>query len=166
MTAVSTPLPQAASVVRPLALGALAVGVLDLLDAFVFFGLRGVSPVRICQAIAAGVLGRAAFQGGAATAALGVALHFFIATTIVLVYHAASRRMPALARRPFAWGPLYGVGVYLVMNWVVIPLSNAPGGTPRLSTLLNGVGIHILGVGIPAALAARAAARARGDALA
>ena len=44
--------------VRALLYGALAVGVFDLLDALVFFGLRGVSPIRIPQSIAAGLLGR------------------------------------------------------------------------------------------------------------
>ena len=65
---------------RALLLGALTVGVLDILDAFVFFGFRGVPPLRILQAIASGVVGReAAVTGGLATAALGLVLHFFIA---------------------------------------------------------------------------------------
>ena len=54
-----------ARTLRPLALGALAVGTLDLLDAFVFFGLRnGTPPSRILQSIAAGLLGRASFSLG------------------------------------------------------------------------------------------------------
>jgi hypothetical protein len=52
----------------------LVVGALDAIDAVVFFGLRGVTPIRIAHSIAAGLLGRAAFQGGLATAALGVGL--------------------------------------------------------------------------------------------
>jgi hypothetical protein len=141
---------------RPLLYGALAVGVFDLLDALVFFGLRGVSPIRIPQSIAAGLLGRSAFQGGAPTAALGVGLHFAIAFTIVLLYHAASRWLRTLRERPWTWGPLYGIAVYLVMDFVVLPLSAA--GAPRLTTpvVLNGVLIHILGVGLPAAVSARA----------
>ena len=51
--------------------GALAVGVLDLLDALIFFGARGVAPELILHSIASGLLGMAAFRGGAATAALG-----------------------------------------------------------------------------------------------
>jgi hypothetical protein len=69
---------------RAIAYGALVVGALDLLDALIFFRLRGAAPIRICQSIAAGLLGRAAFQGGAATAVRGVAVHFFIATCIVV----------------------------------------------------------------------------------
>ena len=108
---------------RALDWGTLIVGTADILDAFIFFGLRGTRPVRILQGIASGILGRDAFSGGAATAALGAVLHYFIAFAIVWVFLAASRRLPALARRPWLYGPLYGLVVYAVMNYVVIPLS-------------------------------------------
>jgi hypothetical protein len=142
-------------------LGSLTVGVLDLLDAFVFFGLRGVAPVRILHSIASGLLGKEAREGGAATAALGVVLHFTIAAGIVGVYFLAARRLPLLARRPWTCGPLYGVAAYFVMQLVVLPLSAAAvGGIPRAwPVLVNGLLIHALGVGLPSALWARAALR-------
>ena len=68
---------------RAILFGTLAVGVLDLADALIFFGLRGARPIRIFQSIAAGLLGRASFSGGVPTALLGVILHFFIAFLIV-----------------------------------------------------------------------------------
>ena len=145
---------------RAFLLGTLAVGVLDLADALVFFGLRGAQPVRILQSIAAGTLGRAAFTGGAATAALGVGLHFTVAAIIVAVYMGVASRVDVLARRPFVFGPAYGVVAYLVMNWVVVPLSATSPGARSGPVLVNGLLIHILGVGLPAALAARAAAAA------
>ena len=86
------------------ALGTLTVGTLDILDALIFFGLRGSSPVRIFQSIAAGLLGRNAFQGGLATALLGGVLHFFIAFVIVAVYFVVSRRAPALIRHAVVFG--------------------------------------------------------------
>ena len=141
--------------------GTLTVGVLDILDAFVFFGVRGVAPTRILHAIAAGVLGgEAARGGGAATAALGLLLHFCIAFGVVATYFAASRFIPALARNPWVYGPLYGLAVYFVMNLIVVPLSAAAsGGSPPMPVLVNGLLIHALGVGLPSALSARAAAR-------
>ena len=146
------------SVLRALLLGALAVGTLDILDAFIFFSLRGAAPIRILQSIAAGLLGRASFQGGAATAALGLCLHYFIAFGIVGVFFLVSRAMPWLLKRPFLTGPLYGLVAYAVMNYVVVPLSAAGGGgTPPRAVLLNGLLIHAFGVGLPSALAARAA---------
>ena len=144
---------------RALLYGTLAVGILDLLDAVVFFGLRGVQPIRIFQSIASGLLGRAAFSGGTASAALGIALHFFIAFLIVAVFFLASRRLPALVRAPILSGLIYGIGAYIVMQYLVIPLSAA--GTGRFSwpVFVNGVLIHMFGVGLPASLAARAATR-------
>lgn len=146
---------------RAVALGGLTVGVLDGLDAVVFFGLRsGANPVRIFQGIAGGLLGgQAAVAGGWPTALLGLVLHFAIATTIVAVFYGASRRFSVLTQQPFVWGPLYGIAVFLTMYLVVLPLSALHGtGLPRaLPVLLNAVLIHIVGVGTPSALFARAA---------
>ena len=142
---------------RALLLGGLTVGVLDALDALVFFGLRGVSPARLFQGIASGLLGRSAFAGGMTTALLGVLLHFIIAFAVVATYHIAARRLPGLTLRPWIYGPLYGLVVYAVMTFIVIPLSAIGARSPSTGVLLNGLLIHALGVGLPAALSARAA---------
>lgn len=140
---------------RALLYGTLAVGVLDILDAFVFFWLRsGVPPARILQSIASGLLGRASFSGGWRTAALGLVLHFFIAFVVVLVFLMGSRRLPVLKRHAIPAGLLYGIAVYLTMTFVVVPASAAAGGVPPWPVVVNGVLIHMFGVGLPAALAA------------
>ena len=142
---------------RALFYGTLVVGILDGLDAVVFFGLRGVQPTRIFQAIASGLLGRAAFSGGLGTALLGVALHFFIAFMIVATFFLASRHIPILRRSTVWSGLLYGVAAYLVMNFVVLPLSAAGRGAFAWPVVINGVLIHMFGVGLPSSLFARAA---------
>jgi hypothetical protein len=148
----------ARGVARWVALGTLAVAVLDILDAFLFFGLQGVSPVRILQSIAAALQGRGAYAGGAGSAALGLLLHVFISLVVVLVFFIVARALPVLLRRPFLSGPLYGLVVYWVMNNVVLPLSaTPPAAGPAGAVLINGLLIHAFGVGLPAALAARAA---------
>lgn len=102
-------------------------GVLDITFACVFYGLqRGITPTRILQSISSGILGKAAYQGGLPTALLGLALHFFIATTAAAVYYAASRKLPVLVRHPIPCGLLYGAGVFAVMNLLVVPLSAYP----------------------------------------
>lgn len=88
--------------------------------------------------------------------ALGAVLHYFIAFAIVRVFLAASRRLPDLARRPWLYGPLYGLAVYAVMNYVVIPLSLVTTRPKPLAVVANGLLIHLLGVGLPTALIARA----------
>jgi hypothetical protein len=146
---------------RALVTGTLTVGVLDILDAFLFFGFRGARPIGILQSIASGLLGRSAYQGGMRTALLGLLLHFFIACGVVATYLVATRLVPALNRRPWVYGVLYGVAVYAVMNLIVIPMSAAAlgsGPTP-LVVRINGVLIHMFGVGLPAALVAARTAR-------
>jgi hypothetical protein len=75
----------------------------------------------------------------------------------------AARRLSGLTLQPWVYGPLYGLLVYAVMNFIVIPLSAISARGPRsTSALLNGLLIHALGVGLPAALSARAARRGPG----
>ena len=123
--------------------------------AIVIYAFRGVAPVRILQSVAAGLLGASAFTGGAKTAALGLALHFFIATTAAAVYFFASRVLPRLVRQPSLWGALYGIAVWAFMNFVVLPLSAAGQPPFNLEMALILVLVHVVCVGWPIAYAAR-----------
>src|SRR5262245_43387269 len=153
----------AAAFERPRALaailyGGLTVGVLDGSYAVISSYLRnGVAPNRIFNYIASGLLGRPALSGGIATTLLGVLLHFLIAFGVATVYYYASLKLPMLIQRPVLWGPLYGVAVYFVMQFIVVYLSAAPplrcGHT--LSSVLHGIGVHALLGGSPAAFIAR-----------
>ena len=142
---------------RAVVYGTLVVGILDAADALIFFGLKGATPTRIFQSIASGLLGRAAFSGGLRTALLGVALHFIIAFLIVSTFLVASRYIRILRRAPVSSGLIYGIAVYLVMNFVVVPLSAAGRGPLSWPVVVNGVLIHMLGVGLPTSLFARVA---------
>lgn len=142
---------------RALLLGTLAVGVLDIADALVFYGLRGASPGLIFHSIASGVLGRAAFGGGLATGALGVALHFAISFLVVLACVLAATRVRALARHPLLGGAAYGLVVYAVMYGAVLPLSGHGPAVFTTANVADELLAHVLLVGIPSALAARAA---------
>jgi hypothetical protein len=140
---------------RAILLGGLTVGALDILDAFIFFGLRGVAPQRILHSVAAGLLGReAAIAGGLKTALLGLVLHFTIATGVVAAYYLVSKALSFLVRYPIICGLLYGLVVFYLMQLVVLPLSATSGkaGLPTGAPLINGLLIHALGVGLPAAL--------------
>jgi hypothetical protein len=101
----------------------LLAGLLDITAAFVTWAPQGVPPVRILQGIASGLLGPQAFKEGMATALLGGTLHFLIALSAAAVFYAASRKIDFMTRRPILSGVLYGVCVYLVMYWIVMPLS-------------------------------------------
>ena len=140
---------------HPVVVAGLLAGVLDILAAFAGSAYHGGTPLRGLHAIASGVLGPRAFQGGMATASLGLALHFLIATSAAAVYFVAARRMPVLVRRAIPGGIGYGVVVYSFMNVVVLPLSRVAGRPPRLSSMMIMIVIHMVCVGLPIALVVR-----------
>lgn len=131
--------------------GALA-GTLDIVAAFIVYGMLGAMPIRILQSISSGLLGAAAFQGGASTAALGLGLQIFIATVAAWAYYVGSRRLPVLTQRPITWGAAYGVAVYIFMNVVVVPLSAVPKRPFNWKLAPIIVTIHIVCVGVPIAV--------------
>lgn len=141
---------------RTIIFGSLTVGTVDILWAICWSAVSGHGPIWVFQPVAGGLLGTATFQGGLPTALLGMLFHYFIATCVVTTYYLASRRLSALARRPWIFGPLYGIVVYMVMNQVVLPLSAYhTSGIHWNLALAKGLFIHMFGIGSIAALFAR-----------
>ncbi|MGO4378162.1 hypothetical protein AB4Z19_07815 [Pseudoduganella sp. RAF19] len=140
----------------------LVAGTLDILAAFLMQLASHVSPVRVLQAIASGWLGPAAFSGGVPAAALGLVSHFLLMAALVAVYvvFVAGR---ALARQqPLLCGVLTGIGMYVFMNAVVLPLSRiAFHPNYSMMPVLIGLVVHILCVGMPIAFMARGGQGAR-----
>jgi len=136
---------------RAILTAGLVVGAMDITSAIVLTLLRGGTIMRLMQFIASGLLGKSAFQGGLATAALGLALHFVIAFGLVTVFYFASLKLAFLRQRPVPSGIAYGLIVFAVMNLIVLPLSAA---TPRhsLSGDLIQIAIHMFIIGLPTSL--------------
>lgn len=141
----------------------LAGGVVALFDitwAYVFFGLilKLVGVRSLFQSIAAGLLGRAAFQGGLPTALLGAALHLLIAYSWTLAFYLAVRNVGALHRAArttggrIALGLAYGVVVYLLMDLVVLKLSRAHSTPPGDWKFYVNLVQHMVMIGLPIAL--------------
>lgn len=140
-------------------IGGLIAGLCDIAYAVGISGLRGVPAMRVLQSVASGLLGAPAYEGGAPVAALGLLLHFLMALLIAAIFYFACRRLVFLMRHPVTLGAIYGVIVYLVMNFVVIPLSAFPG-KPRFVPIvvITSLIVHAFFVGVPIALATRRAA--------
>lgn len=133
----------------------LIAGILDISSAFILSYQKGVGPIRVLQGVAAGLVGReSAINGGLATAGLGLAIHFFIAIVVATVFYVASRKLVLLTRHPVISGLLYGVIVYGVMYWIVMPLAY-PVVHPSLSRDLTAVCVHMCLIGLPIALIVR-----------
>ncbi len=143
------------------AAGGFVGGMFDIVYACTFWAIRSnAPPQRIFQSVAAGLLGKASFEGGWPTAALGLALHFFIATSMSLTYYLVARQWPLLRDRAVLCGAAYGVLLYLVMTYVVVPLSRASSsGNPPTVWIVLSVLVHSLLIGLPIALYTRDALR-------
>jgi len=136
------------------AIGGAVGGLLDAVYASTLWGMGA------WQSVASGLLGKASFEGGNTTIALGLALHFFIAFVMALVYVKASHELPVLTARPVLMGVLYGCVLYVVMNFVVIPLSAIGFHPPKLMGVLKSLPPHVLFVGPAIALVTARRARA------
>ncbi len=143
-------------------LGGLIAGVLDGLDAVIFYGITpGVTPKDIFQFIASGLIGRRSFDLGWHTILLGVCLHFLIACGAAGGYYVAARAIPAMLPRPWLCGTAYGLLFYAFMYRVVMPLSALPPRPAKIHwpAVIDEVFAHIVLVGVPIALLASRSAR-------
>jgi hypothetical protein len=127
--------------------------------------LHACSTAQLMQSIASALLGRAAFRGGGATVALGLALHCAVAYGWTLIYAAVRagsgrlRELTGTSRGALTAGAIFGVFIWLSMDLLVVPLTRAsmtPIASPLFAIMLTW---HAVGVGIPIALIVRGPAR-------
>jgi hypothetical protein len=87
--------------------------------------INWVAPGPVLRVVASGVLGHAAVHAGPWVFALGMALQWAMSISIAAVFVAAAAKLPQLRRRWVLAGLGYGVVIFFVMNYVVVPLSAA-----------------------------------------
>ena len=146
-------LPTTVTLARTALYAGLLAGALDIAAA-ILTNLQ--VPARVVlQSVAGGWLGAGAYRGGWATAWLGLASHFAIMLIIAAVYVALAARAPGLNRIWLAAGIAWGIAVWVVMTFAVVPLSAATLPPPDRTAALKGLAIHILFVGLPIAWVTR-----------
>jgi hypothetical protein len=129
-------------------------GILDIASAFIIAELKGTGSIRMLQGIASGFLGTQSFDGGMATAGLGLAIHFLIAFTAASAFYVGSQQFNFLTRHAVASGLLYGIAVYVFMYWLVVPLAFAYA-RHSISRDVTAVIVHMVLIGLPIALVVR-----------
>lgn len=141
---------------RAILFAGLLAGTLDLTSAFIVTAVRSGSYAGMLQGIASGLVGKESFTGGAPAAALGVLVHYTIAFIWTTIFYLASRRIKFLVDQPIISGVFYGIFVYLLMYYVVVPFSAAPFQMPHTpDAIARDVFIHIVCIGLPIALVVR-----------
>lgn len=138
--------------------GGAVAGALDITFAISFAVYNGLTPERLLQIVASGLLGSAAFSGGALTAAVGLLCHFALSFVWMALFLLAARSTPALTAKPLLSAVLFGTLVFLAMRLVVLPLSAFPRPVTfqPLSTVLDLLS-HIFLFGLPIVWATRKA---------
>jgi len=141
---------------RTIAKAWLLAGTLDLLSAYVWAAIDGGDLAGILPTVASGPFGDKLPVGFAGAQILGLLVHFSIMLVMVTVYVVASRRIPALDRNWIIAGLLYGLVLWGVMYWIVLPArfegyTGPSGAWPITKQLIS----HCLLVGLPIAWIAR-----------
>lgn len=144
---------------RAIVIATTTAGTLDILSAFVSAIVAGGTPLGVLRSVGGAILDRQAVDP-AVLAAFGLALHFTIMAVMVAIYMALAGRIDLINRRAVPSGIGYGLVLWGVMYWIVLPLrwpTNFPVTDPQqvATQLFN----HLVLVGIPIALVARAATR-------
>jgi hypothetical protein len=154
----STSLTNRNSLLRLSVIGGLILGMLHLIiQSWFVFSFLGKTPlISVLQYVASGAMGNAAFEGGLATALLGLVLDFLMTTVMAGVFILSADRIPLLRQHVIPGSLLYGFGVFVVMNFIVLPLSAAPPlPAPPMWLFIEIILEHILLIGLPLGLLVR-----------
>jgi hypothetical protein len=140
---------------KPILMATLVAGTLDILSAFVFAGMAGMTPEGVLTYVASGPLGDGVRGGAPGWAAAGLAVHFGIMACMVAAYFLVAARARVLVRHPVVAGVLYGLLLWLIMYWLVKPLRWPDAPLPHTAWGIgNALFSHCLLVGLPIALLA------------
>jgi hypothetical protein len=149
-----------ASILRPILTGTLIAGTLDIVAATIITLLNGRAPAGMLRTVASGPFPDATHWGGAG-AALGLIVHFALIAVMATIFVLAAARLRPLRQKPVLWGVLYGLGTYVVMNLIVVPLRWPAAFPPAPVSVATQLFCHIVLVGIPVALVAARHFRSR-----
>ncbi|HQQ96649.1 MAG TPA: hypothetical protein PLX35_05270 [Cyclobacteriaceae bacterium] len=127
------------------------VGVLDAVAAIIhahFF--NGSTPDAVFRYVATGLFGRPALSGGLPTAFAGLALHFTVAISWTALFYVLYPKLKFLSSSMILSGMMYGLFIWMMMNFIVVPLSSVPAGPFRIrAATFVMIGIHLFVIGVP-----------------
>ena len=142
------------SLLFPILVGGGVAGLLDMTSAYISFGRY--MPIGI----AGGLLGAAGRHVAAGPYILGLCIHYFIAFAAAAAYCLASKKLDFLHEHFFICGLFYGIGFFLFMQLVVLPLSAYHAMGPyTYRGLVQGLLAHMFLIGLPISTSLRMLSR-------
>lgn len=133
----------------------LVAGILDAVaGVIVFFIYFKMNPFQVLQFIASGVHGPSAIDSGSGVPMVisGMLYHFVIAYVVAIIYFYAYPKIGILSKHKILSGLIYGLGIWLVMNFLILPISNTPKGPFDAGLAAVQIIWHMVLVGLPIAL--------------
>lgn len=127
----------------------LVTGTLDIGAAIIQTLIYGRSPIGLLQYVASGVFGRASFSGGYTFALYGLIFHYCIAFSWTVCFFIIYPKLNLISKNKFLVAFAYGFFVWLIMNCLVLPLSNVPSAPFNLINAIIGMLILVGAIGLP-----------------
>jgi hypothetical protein len=129
----------------------LLAGTLDGLAAALLYSIpTGKDPLNVYRFVASGVFGKEAFTGGVAMGLVGILFHYGIAMGWTVLFFLVYPRVAILSKNKIVTGIFYGVFVWVMMNMVVLPLSNVPmSGEREVTDIIKGMVVLMICIGLP-----------------
>lgn len=147
----------ASSLIPGILVAGLIVGAMDALAAITHaYLLRGTPPAAVWRYVASAVFGKSAGAGGPEMVLWGLLFHLTVATLWTALFFVAYPRIRFLSANMVVAGMAYGLFVWLMMNFVVVPLTRIGMGPIRLTTgTVLMILIHLFVIGVPISYLAR-----------
>ena len=151
-------MPQSSSIANPDAqkislFAGFTSGTLDILSALLYTYLKtGKNPIAVLKYVASGAFGATALSGGSAVVVWGLVFHFMIAFIFTTFFFLIYPRLKFLSVNKWLTAIGYGLFVWCVMNWLVIPFSQVSKPIFHLSNALINAAILICMIGLTNAL--------------
>ena len=132
----------------------LLTGTLDALAAILIS--YKIPPAVIFKFIASGWFGREAMSGGTSMVLYGLIFHYLIAALFTITLFWLYPQIIKLVKNKYLVGILYGLAIWVIMNYIVLPMTNIPKSHGHLEfiSLLKGISALIICIGLPVALIA------------
>lgn len=128
----------------------LIVGTLDISAAFINTWITaGRGPDAVLNFVASGVFGPDAFTGSLVMTLMGLLFHYVIAMAWTWLFFRAYPKISTWVPNWIVLGVLYGIFVWIVMNRLVVPLSNTPKFPFNLKSAIINAAILVVCIGLP-----------------
>lgn len=127
----------------------LLAGTLDILAAAIILSNYQIIP--ILKFIATGFFGKDSAMSDEVLASFGLLFHMIIAMCFTVAYFLVYPRFTIIQKNKWLSGIVYGIFVWVFMNYITLPLSQLGAAEITLASALKNMAILIVCVGIPIA---------------